>query len=212
MKAAFFACKAVGLDPSVRNIVRATAAIRGLVGKAKPVWGEHARTWLQQNDTLAIQPRHGNDTPGLLKTAQNDTPAIQARHPRARVVKELVLQTSLSPIGDTAGSARPEPEWVKALRREIKTIDGLTISALTVGQRVALGRYHAYRFEKFTVSEVKNKNRGLKHVGPLAELGKSKYGDVTVADYRAYMQGLLVTSGALIRSVWDLRGAIEDEA
>lgn len=122
LKAAFFACKAVGLDPSVRNLVKASAAIRGLTGVARPIWGEDVRTWraanVDENDTLAIQQRHGSDTAAPRKTAENDTPAIRVRHPRARVVKVLELQTSLIADADAPAVEKAPPALPDGLPRD----------------------------------------------------------------------------------------------
>lgn len=138
--------------------------------------------------------------------------------------KVSLFSNSSSPNGDVplaepktkrpakqTDSDKSEPDWVKNLRRDVTGIDKTALGDLTLPQRVILGQYHAYRFEHFTTSHTKCVNRGSKHISAIADLGKLvAYEAMTVAEYRGYMQRLMAASGALVRSPWALKGAIED--
>ena len=118
IQAAYFACIAIGADPTVRNVTKATAKIRSVTGQEKPVWGEHVRLWLKQkheNDTQTIPARYGHDTSSVLEKRENDTEASEARYPRAGVVKELELEAvsssffePTSSVLETETRARPK--------------------------------------------------------------------------------------------------------
>jgi hypothetical protein len=155
----------------------------------------------------------------VLKKPVSGPNEVQSRSSRARVAKVLESEALLLlPSGKSPASngqvPKPEKEplpWVDDLRRAMAMMERAELAALSVPQRVTLGRYHALAFENFSVSEVKNKNRGAKHVAAIAELGRSNLGDVTVEEYCKYMRHLLKETGALIRSPWALKGAIEAE-
>jgi hypothetical protein len=147
------------------------------------------------------------------KTAVSGPKQVRARSSRARVAKVLELEAlSLLPSGKSTAAetkSKIQPEWVADLKCRLAAMRNFELKDLNVAQRVTLGRWHAYAYENFSVSETKNKNRGAKHVAAIAELGRTNLGDVTVEEYCGYMRHLLKTSGALIRSPWALKGAIE---
>lgn len=166
MKAAYFACIAVGLDPSVRNIAKASAAIRGLNGVARPVWGEDVRKWLAaftargaaendsfsgtrtetQTDTVSTQRRDGTDTAVVLKTSNNDTLPTHDRHPRAGVAKVLDSQETLFAGTDVpATPAQPSPRAPRpehALRDALGELIRPHLTSMTItGWRNVNGKF-----------------------------------------------------------------------
>lgn len=193
-----FVITACDEKPSVRKVAAVLRAARGKGARMTDILSILTKF----RETPGKHP--GNNPETLFPLAGNnpETPRKPSRGRDKVIVKSLLP----SPSGD--GHV---PPWLEKLREEVAAIDRLTLAELSVEQRIVLGRYHAYRFENYAASEAKNRNRGAKHVTPISDLGRSNdYGDVTVAEYRAYLQHLLKATGTLIRSPWALKGAIEE--
>lgn len=102
LKAAYFACIAIGDEPSVRNVVGMVRKISG-----KGLRTQDALRWLDSFKRETVGNRGGNarETLITLNSANPETPGKQAGNLRAGVVKELELETT-SPNGDGPTSAK----------------------------------------------------------------------------------------------------------
>ncbi|MHB8406205.1 MAG: hypothetical protein ACYDCJ_12360 [Gammaproteobacteria bacterium] len=92
IKAAFFACIAVGDEPSVRSVAVMVGRIRG-----KGIRLDFVRAWLSGNakrDTLGIHSEHKPDTPTVLKSPKRDTAGIQGGHLHARAAKVSIVRST----------------------------------------------------------------------------------------------------------------------
>jgi hypothetical protein len=125
LKAAYFACIAIGEETSVRNVVGMVRKISG-----KGVRTQDALRWLDafKRETVGNRSGNGRETLTTLKTANRETPRKRAGNLRAGVVKVLELQTSFiadahapavehTPPALPDGLPREFPQDVNALKR-----------------------------------------------------------------------------------------------
>lgn len=190
--------------------------IKGVMRLAREVgarFDEHdARELLRpflQNSTPLAPRSHPESTPLLphVYPAGTPVPPTKKRGSRARSIGTPSSEAIPSPNGDG------QPPWVLQLRKDVTSLQAKTLAELTRDERVVLGRYHAWRFENHSKSEAANRTRGVKHVASLADLSRlQRYADVTVGEYISNIVALAKSSGALIRSPWALKGAIEEVA
>lgn len=108
IQAAYFACLAWGMAPSVRNINEMVRRISTNGHPGKGFRGEDIRLWLRARDTLGIREPRKPDTPPVLKTAHAGYTAAESRKPSRARHKVLESEAITVPIGTVQRTKAPK--------------------------------------------------------------------------------------------------------
>lgn len=156
---------------------------------------------------------HGNSAESppdnIVDSAEN---AAEIPHQKYRdTPRDINSLRSLNPSGPAAEEKKPEAEWVKPLRDEVRPMVDRPWKTLGLAERLRLGEYTAFRFANFTKDQSANRREGKKFASAIMAMSQQqRLSDLTVKQFlQAAQRFWEATNREPIRNLWHVQAALE---